>query len=172
MAATFIGLALALPLASCARRPPEPSIRVEGAWARAVPALAGGVGEEMGSHGMASPGMGGMGMESPVAGGSAGAAYLTIVNAGGAPDALVSARSDVCERVEIHTASMEGGVMRMSPLPRLEIPAGGRVELRPGGLHLMLMGLKQDLRPGERFSLTLVFQRSGAVQVEVEVREG
>ena len=67
---------------------------------------------------------------------------------------------------------MEGQVMKMRPVPgqRLEIPARGAVELKPGGLHLMLIGLKQQLKPGDKIEVTLSFEKSGDKTVQAEVR--
>lgn len=95
-----------------------------------------------------------------------GAGYLTISNAGRTADRLLSATSPRAARVEIHTMSLDGSVMRMRPLPDgLEIPADGGVRLAPGGHHLMLLGLKAPLKAGERVPATLHFARAGAVQV-------
>jgi periplasmic copper chaperone A len=96
-------------------------------------------------------------------------AYLELTSSGAA--ALVAARSPVAARTEIHTMALEGGVMRMRPVPRIELPAGATVRLAPGGLHLMLMDLTRPLEPGDRVPLVLTVQGSGtsAVTLEVEV---
>lgn len=101
-------------------------------------------------------------------GASTGAVYFILKN-GGPADRLVAASAPVAERVELHFMSMEGGVMRMRELPAIEVPAQGTVELKPGGLHLMLVGLKQPLREGDRYLLTLKFEKAGTVQVPVTV---
>jgi copper(I)-binding protein len=98
-----------------------------------------------------------------------GGAYLTITNKGAAPDRLTGAESPVAERVELHRSSMEDGVMRMTPVKVIEVPAGGKVALEPGGYHLMLMGLKQPLAAGSKVPLTLVFERAGRVAVELAI---
>lgn len=99
------------------------------------------------------------------------AGYLTLVNTGREGDRLVSGSSPAADKVEIHTMSMEGGVMRMRPLPAgLEVKPGTTVELKPNGLHLMFMGLKEGLVPGQRIKATLVFEKAGATQVEFTVR--
>lgn len=99
-----------------------------------------------------------------------GAGFLTIRNTDARPDRLLSASSPRAAKVEIHTMSMEGGVMRMRPLPDgLEIPARGVATLAPGGNHLMLIGLKAPLKQGERVPATLRFARAGAVQVQLAV---
>ena len=66
--------------------------------------------------------------------------------------------------------SHEGGMMRMREVARVDVPAHGRVELVPGGLHAMIVDPKAPLRPGERFPLTLTFARAGAIDVEVDVK--
>jgi copper(I)-binding protein len=99
-----------------------------------------------------------------------GAGYLAVVNRGASPDRLVGARSPAAGRVEIHEMRMDGGIMRMRALDGgLELPPGGRVELKPGGFHLMLLDLKAPLREGAAVPLTLVFQRAGQVDVELKI---
>ena len=98
------------------------------------------------------------------------AAYLTIDNRGALPDQLVGARSPAAAAVELHTMSHEGGMMRMREVARVDVPAHGRVDLVPGGLHAMIVDPKAPLRPGERFPLTLTFARAGAIDVEVDVK--
>lgn len=99
------------------------------------------------------------------------AAYLTIANPGGAADALLSASSPGAASVELHeTAMASDGTMGMHPIARLDVPAGGSVALAPGGFHLMISGLKTELRPGDRLELDLVFDRAGKVVVQAEVR--
>lgn len=97
-----------------------------------------------------------------------GAAFLAIENAGAA-DRLVAAEGEVAERVELHTHTMDGNVMQMRRVEALDIPAQGEAVLQPGGIHIMLIGLKQPLREGERFPLTLTFEEAGTVTVEVAV---
>lgn len=124
---------------------------------------------------------------------SAGAAYMQIQNTGSEADALVGAASPVAMTVEVHetvamgtpaasdgTGGMEtpaasdgmgGGMMGMRPVARLEIPAGATVELKPGGYHIMLIGLEQELKVGESIEITLTFEKAGEVKVTAEVRE-
>lgn len=105
------------------------------------------------------------------AGARSGAVYFRMLtNEGRQPDRLLSARSPVAARVEIHESTMEGDVMRMRALPALELAPGAAVPLRHGGRHhLMLMELKQPLRDGDRFPVTLVFERGGSTEVMVDV---
>ena len=97
-----------------------------------------------------------------------GAAYLRLVGAE-RDDRLLAASSPVAETVELHTHLDEDGVMRMRPVPAIAVPAAGMVELKPGGLHIMLIGLKGPLKEGRRFPLTLIFERAGPVETEVPV---
>ncbi|MBA4286025.1 MAG: hypothetical protein C0434_10900 [Xanthomonadaceae bacterium] len=108
--------------------------------------------------------------ETPVAGGT-GPGFMTIRNAGTGDDRLLSASSPAVASVEIHEMSMADGQMTMRALPDgLPIPAGGQVELAPGGLHLMLIGVRQPLAAGQTLPLELRFEKAGAVTVELWVR--
>jgi copper(I)-binding protein len=96
--------------------------------------------------------------------------YLTVVNHGGQADRLLSVTSDISARAEIHEMAVKDGVMTMRPVKGgVEIPAGGKVELKPGGYHLMLMGLKQPAKKGDSFPATLTFEKAGSVTVEFQV---
>lgn len=98
-----------------------------------------------------------------------GAAYFTIANASAA-DRLLEAQSPVADRVELHTHDVDSaGVMRMRQVEAIDLPAGETTALEPGGLHVMLIGLEDRLVEGEAFPLTLVFEKAGAVEVEVAV---
>ncbi len=99
-----------------------------------------------------------------------GAGYLKLANKGPV-DRLVSATSPAAGSVEIHSMSMEGDVMKMRQVDAIELATGQTVELKPGGYHLMLMGLKAPLKVGEKFPLTLKFEKSGEVVVTVNVEE-
>lgn len=104
------------------------------------------------------------------AGAKVGAGYVTLQNNGSATDKLVSATADVADHVEIHEMSMDGGVMKMRQLTSgLDLPAGKSVEMKPGGYHLMLMGLKQPLKVGETVKATMTFEKAGAMPVELKV---
>jgi len=99
------------------------------------------------------------------------AGYLEIRNTGAQPDRLLSASTSVAQRVELHVTQRDGDVMRMRQVKDLEIPARGRTTLQPGGTHLMLVDIVRPLKKGERVPLKLRFERSGEVEVELEVRE-
>jgi copper(I)-binding protein len=103
-----------------------------------------------------------------VAGQTTGGGFMKFDNQGAA-DRLLSASAPVCERVEMHTMRMEGDVMRMRQLDTIELPAGKAVELKPGGLHLMFVGLKAPLKAGESFPLKLKFEKAGELTVDVKV---
>lgn len=99
-----------------------------------------------------------------------GAAYLTVRNAGEAPDALVAIETPAAAMPMIHTTAVSAdGVARMEHVPSLEVPPGGSVMLEPGGMHLMLMELTAPLAEGAILPLTLVFEEAGAVEITVPI---
>lgn len=100
-----------------------------------------------------------------------GAAYLSIRNTGTQDDRLLSATSPVAARVELHTHVHAAGMMRMQQVEAVALPAGQQVDFAPGGLHLMLIDLRQPLAAGLDFTLVLNFEHAGSVQVQVEVRK-
>jgi copper(I)-binding protein len=116
-------------------------VKIENAWARATPGMA-----------------------------KNGGAYLTVVNAGKSRDRLVAATADVAKRVEVHTHINDNGIMRMRQVDGIDLPAGGTIQMKPGGYHVMLIGLHKPLKKGERFPVTLVFEKAGEVKTSVEVR--
>ncbi len=107
----------------------------------------------------------------PAAAGENGAVFLTITNAWPEDDALLSASSSVAAAVEIHRSTMQDGVMSMTPQERVDLPSGQEVVFEPGGLHIMLINLQQDLDPGDTFEITLHFENLPAQTVTVTVRE-
>jgi protein SCO1/2 len=98
------------------------------------------------------------------------AVYLVIRNHSSQDDALLGARSDVAETVEVHRSFMDQGMMRMEPAGRVVVPARGTLTLEPGGLHIMLIGLRRDLTEGTHLTVTLQFERAGPITVQVPVR--
>jgi hypothetical protein len=105
----------------------------------------------------------------PAAGvGANGAVYLTLT-AEGAPDQLTGASTPVADMAMLHESTTAGAVARMRDVDSLPLPAGQAVTLRPGGYHIMLMGLKQKLKPGDSFPLTLSFAKAPAASVTVNV---
>ncbi|WP_332690996.1 copper chaperone PCu(A)C [Bosea sp. (in: a-proteobacteria)] len=97
--------------------------------------------------------------------------YLAVTNSGSAPDRLLGGSSEVAGKVEIHEMAMNNGVMTMRGLPEgLAIKPGEKAELKPGGYHLMLMGMKRQLKEGENIKVTLDFEKAGPVAVEFSVQ--
>lgn len=134
----------------------DDGIRVTDAWARNSPAVA-----------------------------VAGAAYMVIENTGPTADALIGASSTVARATEIHETvevpvespvasggMSPGGMMGMQPVERVGIPAGGRLELKPGSYHIMLIGLNRELKAGDMIEITLRLERAGEIKVTAEVRAG
>lgn len=101
----------------------------------------------------------------------AGAVYLEIHNEGGEADRLVSVSSPAAANVELHESLEENGVMSMRPVEAIDVPADGHTELKPGGLHIMLINLTEPLEPGDTIEVTLTFQNAGEKTVTAEVRE-
>ncbi len=94
--------------------------------------------------------------------------FMKIENKGGA-DKLLAASSSVSKTMELHTMSMEGNVMKMREIKAIEIPANGKVELKSGGLHLMFIDLKEQLKPGSTIKVKLKFEKAGEVEVPFKV---
>jgi len=103
-----------------------------------------------------------------VAGQPTGGGFLSLQN-GGAADRLLSVSADVSKSVELHSMAMDGDVMKMRQVDAIELPAGKLVELKPGGLHIMFIGLKAPLKVGDKFPLKLKFEKAGEVTVQVNV---
>lgn len=119
----------------------EPPIAIANAWSRATP-----------------PGAG------------AGAAFFVVENRGANDDTLLGADAEVADSVELHTHVHDSGVMRMRPIERILVPAGGRATLQPGGDHVMLIGLRAPLVEGQTYTLGLTFAKAGHVAVPVTVK--
>ncbi len=83
---------------------------------------------------------------------------------------LVSASSPLAGVVEVHEMAMDGNVMKMRAVSALDLPAGKAVELKPGGYHVMLMDLKQELKPGQTVPVTLVIEGAGGKRENVEIK--
>jgi len=132
--------------ASLSAQPIDAKIRIDGAWARRAPIFDTG-----GSKGN-------------------GAVYATLVNPGKESDALVAATSNAADTVELHESFQATGMMKMRRVEKIDVPAGERVEMQPGGYHIMLLNLTRELKPGEVVDLTLHFQRAGKIAVGAQVR--
>jgi copper(I)-binding protein len=102
-------------------------------------------------------------------GARSGGIYLVVENAGKEADRLVGAASPAARIVEIHAMRMEGNMMRMRPVAALDIPAGGKATLAPGGYHVMLSDLHAPLVAGATVPLTLKFEKAGTIDVTVDV---
>ncbi|MGQ9614668.1 copper chaperone PCu(A)C [Chloroflexus sp.] len=98
------------------------------------------------------------------------AAYMVLVN-NGATDAIVKAESDVAKTVELHNVVMENNVMQMRPVEAIEVPANGQVELKPGGFHVMLIGLNRDLNEGDEVTIKLTTRSGKTIEVKAPVRK-
>jgi periplasmic copper chaperone A len=101
--------------------------------------------------------------------GTTGAAYFSVLNRGTARDRLVTVRTPVAEKAELHESKMENGIMTMRPVGPLTIEPGQSAVLKPGANHVMLMGLKHPLKEGDSFPITLSFEKGGDVEVTVAV---
>lgn len=192
-------LALVLAAACAGTTSDSPQLEVEGAWARPSLAPIGHMddhdhmdhhgpgavvephaedhgaghpeahGAERGGHG-AGHDQGHMPMAAHhQSSGTTSAIYFVLKNRGGEADRLVAVRTEVASAVELHLSAIEDGVMRMRQVETIEVPARGEVRLAPGGYHLMLIGLRRELQDGDRFPVTLEFERAGSRVVEVEV---
>jgi copper(I)-binding protein len=124
-----------------------PMVGVEEAWARAIPLV-----QEEGGARINS------------------AVYFLLRNQGTATDRMIGAETPIAVSAEIHESILVDDVMRMRRVDGVEILPGAAVELQPGSLHIMLMGLEKPLLAGEVFDLTLHFERSGDLTVAVPVR--
>ena len=134
---------MVIALSACQSAPEGPQIEVSGVWGRPSPMTAGN-----------------------------GATYFLIENTGSEDDRLISATSNVSDVVELHDMTMDDGVMKMFHVEEgYVIPAGGSVELKPGGKHVMFIGLHDKLEVGQMVTVELEFEKSGKMTVEAEIRE-
>ncbi len=102
--------------------------------------------------------------------GQTGAAFMVLNNEGQTADRLVSVTSPVADKVQLHTSIMDNGVMEMREVEAVELPADTEVKLAPGGLHLMLIGLKEPLARHKSFPLSLTFEKAGSVTIDVAIQ--
>lgn len=99
------------------------------------------------------------------------ASFMTLVNTSDTDHSVKSAASPVAATVELHTHTNNNGVMAMRQVPQIDIPAKGSTELKPGGLHIMLIGLTQDLKAGEKAAITLTFEDGSATTVDAPIQD-
>ncbi len=126
--------------------------------------------------GCAATGSGGLDVENvysrPAPAGGMGGAFVTVTNGGDTPDRLIGARTSVAEAVELHETIDDNGVMKMRPVPGgFEVPAKGKLELKPGGKHLMFVGLNTALQEGKEIEITLTFEKAGDIAVKAPIRQ-
>jgi copper(I)-binding protein len=100
-----------------------------------------------------------------------GGAYMTLVDHGTSPDRLVAVSTPVAGKAELHVMSTDNGISTMRPVDALTVEPGKPVELKPGGYHVMLIDLKQPLKQGDSFPMTLTFEKAGTIQVTVTVEK-
>lgn len=105
----------------------------------------------------------------PTVGQTPAAVYVTIDNKGGTDDRLIGAATDRAAMAMVHQNEVVNGVARMRMAGEINIPAGDRIEMVPGGTHIMLQGLRAPLKTGDRFDLVLRFRQSGDKTVRVAV---
>lgn len=99
------------------------------------------------------------------------AGYFHVHNMGGDADRVVSASSPSAKRIELHTHLMDGGVMKMRHVDAIDVPAKGNVELKPGGLHLMIFDLEKTVQAGHTMPVTVEFEKAGKVTLDFAVRK-
>ena len=99
------------------------------------------------------------------------AAFMILMNEGEEDDRLIEAQADVANAVEIHESKIENDIMKMQQVEGIDIPAGGEAQLKSGGYHIMFIGLTKEVKEGESYPLTLHFEKSGEVEVEVQVHQ-
>ena len=100
---------------------------------------------------------------------SSAAAYVSLMNHGAEADRLLSVSTPAARSAEIHKTEMVDGVMKMAPAGPLALPMHGTLEMKPGGYHIMLMGLVGPLKKGDEIEITLTFEKAGEVKVKVPV---
>ena len=97
-------------------------------------------------------------------------AFMLLTNAAQAAHSVVGASSPVAEVLELHSHVMEDGMMKMRQVPQIDVPAGGSAELKPGGLHIMLINLKQPLALDQEVPITLKFEDGSSREITAPVR--
>ncbi len=150
IAVVCVGMLLVMAVSACASNTGS-GLQISDVWARTV---------NMGA--MDSSGSGDMAQQT-------GAVYMNISN-GGAADKLLKAETDVAQAAELHTVAMDNGVMQMRPVAGIDVPANGSVQLKPGGFHVMLIGVKKQLIPGDKITVKLTFEKAGEREIQAELR--
>lgn len=140
IALSAVGAVALLSAAATAQEHQRSVLEIDHAWARATPPAA-----------------------------KTGAAYIEIRNTGPDPDRVLAVTTPVAEKAEVHKTERDGDILRMREIPLLEIPGHDKALLQPGGLHIMLTGLREPLKVGSEFPLTLRFEKAGPIEIEVRV---
>ena len=104
-------------------------------------------------------------------GAQTGAAYMTLLNNGASVDRLVSASTPVADQVQFHKATEDNGVSRMREVKEIELDPGAKVIFKPGDMHMMIVRLKEPLKEGQTFPLTLQFEKAGHIDVNVPIEK-
>lgn len=99
------------------------------------------------------------------------AGYFTLHNTAKGPYYIVAATGLLCDDIQLHETVQSGELTSMREISRLVVPAGGKVEFKPGGNHAMLIGLRKTLEPGQMTRFTLLLENGGTIEIEAEVRE-
>jgi copper(I)-binding protein len=107
----------------------------------------------------------------PAAQGGTGAIYFLLENHSASADELTGVSSNIADAVEIHESKMDGDMMRMQQVMSVPIEGKAGVEFAPGGFHVMLIGLTQDLKVGDEFQITLHFANSEDITLPVHVQD-
>ena len=102
--------------------------------------------------------------------GQVSAAFMEIKNKGVA-DKIVSAHCDCAKATELHTMTMADGKMIMAQVPTMEVPANGELKLKPGGYHIMLIGLNRPLVSGETLPIKVTFEKAGEVTLQAKIKD-
>ena len=119
----------------------QPAVVIDQAWARATPP-----------------------------GAKAGAIYLTLRNTGTESDRLVGVDGDIGDHLAVHSHIMADGMAQMRPVDGVDVPAHGQVEFKPGGYHIMVMGLHNPLVAGQHAKVTLILQKAGRLPLDAIIR--
>jgi copper(I)-binding protein len=139
--ATALVLVLFLSSEACPQTSSN-TIKIEQVWARATPS-----------------------------GAQTGAAYMTLINNGASADRLVSASTPVAHQIQFHKETEDNGVSRMREVHNVELSPGGKVIFKPGDMHMMIVGIRQPLKEGQTFPLTLQFEKAGQIDVTVPIKK-
>lgn len=107
----------------------------------------------------------------PMGGRNVTGAFAIVENPTATPRSIVAASSDVSDKVELHEMKNEGGKMSMAMVKKVDVPAKGRLELKPGSFHVMLFDVKKKLTDGEKIKLTLTLDDGSKVETEAQVRK-